>query len=142
MITIFLDIDGVLVTREDLSHVDENGIHFFSQSCVNNLNRITDLTGASIVISSSWRITTPNISELLLSRGITGEIVGITPMMQTRGEEISSFLFNNPEITQFVILDDETFDMGHLLNWVVVTDFQSGLTAENVNQAILILGNQ
>jgi len=43
---IFLDIDGVLVTRQ---------LGVFDQGLLRNLKHIVDETGASIVLSSDWR---------------------------------------------------------------------------------------
>ena len=48
---IFLDIDGVLNSKQDRFSWDiETDIHFI------RLKRIVEKTGAQIVLSSSWRI--------------------------------------------------------------------------------------
>ena len=66
MKVIFLDIDGVLNTHESATTLRESfvergadlmGFNRFDKNCVARVNRITDETGAKIVISSSWRHT-------------------------------------------------------------------------------------
>ena len=54
---IFLDIDGVLNSElwyKEVKYANLEEKHF-SPALVENLNTITDQTGAKIVVSSSWR---------------------------------------------------------------------------------------
>jgi hypothetical protein len=55
-----------------------------------------------------------------------------------RGEEIQAWLTENPDVTQFVILDDDS-DMAHLIDHLVQTDHKVGLTAADVKKASLFL---
>ena len=69
---IFLDIDGVLNT---ISNWGSRPIEKrFSPGCVAALNKITEHTGAKIVISSSWKniMGYQELSDLLHSVGIKG----------------------------------------------------------------------
>jgi len=50
-VILFLDIDGVLITRDEDGDLEE----FFNPKCVRILNLILERTGAEIVISSDWR---------------------------------------------------------------------------------------
>ena len=69
---IFLDIDGVLrpVTGED-----------FNRRNINNLNKLTEETGAKIVISSTWRQKgIEAVKEFLYKHDVKGDIIDITPI--------------------------------------------------------------
>ena len=69
-----------------------------------------DETGAKVVLSSSWRYTrkAQNLKELLANFEIYTES---TPYIHgKRGLEIKQWLLDNPEVEDFVILDDEIFE--------------------------------
>lgn len=90
---IFLDIDGVLndnafwkerhdtlekkLKENKMSHF-EFGVSQINPKKVALLNKITQATGAKIVISSSWR-NGKDIKEILKGAGVEAEILGITP---------------------------------------------------------------
>lgn len=81
---IFLDRDGVLVT---------NG---YQGKAVALLNKLTNETGASIVISASMR--SKGLTECrkeLMDNGVTGDIIDTTPLRghnDVRGAEIESYI--------------------------------------------------
>jgi len=88
---IFLDIDGVLNTRqygnrlmrEGLAEFDENG-SLFDPKAVDNLRYIIEATDASIVISSSWRFDgMQTMNKLWNDRRLPGKLIGITPHLST-----------------------------------------------------------
>ena len=60
-----------------------------------------------------------------------------------RGDGIRSYLRQHPEITSYVILDDEMFEdyNNELLEHIVHTDTIDGLTLEDSKKAIEILNN-
>ncbi len=140
MKVIFLDIDGVLNNQEVSIRKKDEGCRVWDEKCVNRLNRITDETGAKIVISSTWRRSKDFYSIIVNEMGITGEIIGktidylLTPNTK-RGDEIEEWLSRHPEITIFVILDDND-DMAHLIDHLIQTDFEIGLTDEHADEAI------
>jgi hypothetical protein len=167
---IFLDIDGVLnheqwfrnrgrapmdlTYRQRLQHsVDPHRLEL--------LNQITDLTGAKIVLSSSWRnyASWQTTARGLAEHGMRGMMVDATPRKDERdhrvfarfqgrfpdpiepyprGYEIQQWLDPLPVAPQFVILDDDP-DMEHLGPRLVQTSFETGLTEEHVNEAIRLL---
>jgi len=125
MTIIFLDIDGVLRThKSDLEWSLKSGLPIpqkvydrqFSQKSVSNINYIISLTGAKIVVSSTWRnnYTIEELKEIFRSRGIFGQIIDKTGIGLTRGEEILQWLDTN-EITNYVVIDDQVKD---ILSWV------------------------
>ena len=85
---IFLDIDGVLNSEEwyierqskdySYSYLDE-----FSPNLIRNFNKLIDKTGASVVISSTWRMSRSidELKQLFESLGIRGNIIGKTPFL-------------------------------------------------------------
>ena len=118
MKTIFLDIDGVL--NVDYADRDQFG-HIFRDEYVQNLKEIIEKTGAKIVISSTWK--DKGIERMLAlwkERNLPGEIIDVTPDcvdvceatdiiyydQVKRGHEIKLWLDRNPEVNQYVILDD------------------------------------
>lgn len=116
---------------------------------VNALNRLTRETGASIVVSSSWRFCGQNEMQAILDFWeVEARIVGITPDLTRlegriysavpRGHEIQQYLDAHSEIERFVILDDEC-DMAHLEQYLVKTKFDCGLTNADVEKAIEVL---
>ena len=81
MTIIFLDIDGVLRThKSDLEWSLKSGLPIpqkvydrqFGQKYVSNINYIISLTGAKIVVRSTWRnnFTIEELKEIFRSRGI------------------------------------------------------------------------
>lgn len=115
---VFLDIDGVLVTRNSMEHnmrLREQGhdldglgmIHeIFDTAAVAALNHIIDSTGARIVVSSTWRLlfSFDELMEHFKRHGINPEhCIGYTPnldkkttsgiwLANERGHEIQAWL--------------------------------------------------
>lgn len=141
---VFLDIDGVLVHPK--------GRCIATPRCVANLNRITDATGAVIVVSSTWRRMGLNkMRRQLREWGVAGWCGGITPDLSyesgqlvvgvERGEEIDRWLKVHPANWNFVILDDGD-DMGQYLPHLVKTDPHVGLSEADADRAIQLLLRQ
>jgi DNA-binding LacI/PurR family transcriptional regulator len=112
---VFLDIDGVLIPYDLTAHGSSRAV--FSGSAISALNRITDQTGAKIIISSTWRYyhNLDALRRILAQEGVTGEIVDALhtdyPADQapsSRGEEINHWLLEKHYKGPFVILDDDT----------------------------------
>jgi hypothetical protein len=136
------------------------------------LKQLVEETGAEIVLSSSWRLSLNAIQNIidtfrpygLRLDGFTQECVSqikfkgtkyenIKPKhthkgwegyyIEDRGAEIAYWLLRHPEVTNFVILDDESSD---IIEWLpdnlVKTDLLNGLTEEKVLECIKILGGK
>jgi len=137
---IFLDFDGV-VNRFD----EPESFRKLSPSCVENLNRLVELSDANIIITSSWKGHMPLVSDLtkvLVNAGFRfpKKVIGKTPRtFFPRGREIEEWLKDcEYKIESFVILDDDS-DMEPFLDKLVETDFNVGLTMCDVEKAIDIL---
>lgn len=144
---IFLDIDGVMNSRQYIRKMDvlwDDPKFQMDPEAVARLNTITDKTGAGIIITSTWRKAfyyLHQCQDSMAEYGITGTILGMTPdlvvMGNHRGEEIKLWLDSNP-LDTFIILDDEgVTDMD---SYLIRTTFDLGLQDEHVQQAIARLG--
>jgi hypothetical protein len=139
---IFLDVDGVLINFESRT--------FGHPRCVENLNKITDATDAVIVVSSSWRKGgVERISQILRDWGVTGRVVDVTPDLSTkgkeifvavqRGEEIQAWIERNKRnLSDIAILDDGT-DMAELVPFLIKTEYEIGLSEQDVDLALQLL---
>ena len=144
MNVVFLDINGVLDTHENMDIIDHGNL--------SRLKQLIDMFDAKVVISSSLKNTfylTGHFSKLLqgildtlLESGI--DVVGITPQGSNREEEIKMYLSNHPEISNYCILDDD-YDMESLREHLVklpmqMNEGQNGFTQEYLDKAVGILG--
>ncbi len=140
---IFLDIDGVLVTRKSLSESKKSGLRAsFDKNAVNNLNLITKMTGADFVISSTWRFlkTKQELETKFKESGIHGNIFDVTPdLCKSRGTEIRAWIDKNNEIVDKILVIDDTMDISPFENVFVHTDTFEGLTYNDALKSIDIL---
>jgi hypothetical protein len=130
-------------------------------AAVEHLNRILDRTASVSVLSSTWRalVPLPKLREVLREVGFRHLITDRTPLPSEhdtavferykgrqpgtfepypRGYEIQQWLDAHPEVTSFVILDDDD-DMEHLSPMLVRTDPYVGLTMNDAAKAIALL---
>lgn len=150
---IFLDIDGVLVNRAALEGCQTtSGPCRFDPVCVENLNAITDATGAALILTSTWRRFLDNLPDILALNGVKAPMAGQTPDLSRqlpsrlsiaveRGQEIQAWLDDNPGIESFIILDDDA-DMGALLPRLVRTDPLAGLRVVDFVRALHLLNGR
>ena len=129
---IFLDIDGVLNTKEWHSRMtkdtpkDEYG-YAFDPVAVANLAHIIEETGATIVISSSWKFYgVPKLRQMWKIRKLPGTILDITPK-------------HKGEVSNYVIIDDFDDLLPEQEDHAVLTDSLIGITDFDAKKAIMIL---
>jgi hypothetical protein len=160
MKVIFLDIDGVLVknrlngepilTNPDSDH--NNGM--FDKKAVDNFNRLLSETGASIVVSSSWRLgrSKSELSFILKLAGVHNPpVIGATPFIwdhqigrSNRGKEILEWLAKNPYVEDFIVIDDCDFQEleGIPLNRYIKTTMDEGFGPDHTfRRAIQLLAS-
>ncbi len=153
MKVVFLDFDGPIIPI--MSHrcprVSGKGAQAWP-SCIDALNRITEATGAVIVVSSTWRADgITKTRERLRQWGVKAACIGLTPYLDRktesglwaavpRGLEIQKWLdeYEREEIESFVIIDDDG-DMEHLFSRLIQTPFEVGLTEADADRAIEML---
>ena len=135
---IFLDVDGVFNSYKDrFSYILETDYH------LKLLKGLVELTGAKLVLSSSWRLG-ERIDDTLATRlnEFNMETIGSTPYLidGCRGDEIREWMNTcKEEIESFVILDDES-DMAEFTKTnLVKTNAEVGLQEEDILKCIDIL---
>ena len=163
MKVIFLDIDGVLNTQDWHSRMtkdtprDEFG-WVFDPVAVENLAHIIKETGASIIISSSWKfLGLAKLREMWKIRNLPGIVLDITPntisdelllnanldemkLGVCRGNEIKEWLSKHKgEVSNYVIIDDFDDLLPEQDDHVVLTDTLIGITVFDAKKAISIL---
>jgi hypothetical protein len=160
MKVLFLDVDGVLNSKSyvrraggtfnhgakilpDMDPHMARNLHMLDPEPCGRLHRILSVTGAKVVLSSSWRYgtTTVEMAELLRLRGCTTHFVGWTPTLNLyrgRGKEIDAWLKVNPEVTQFAIVDDDS-DMDPHMDRLVKTSWDTGMLDEHADRLIQML---
>jgi hypothetical protein len=127
-----------------MGHIDPTAVDY--------LNIIVEVTGCSIVISSSWRILCNHekLAGWLVEKGFLypHKIIDSTGRnaKDARGGEIQDWLDAHPEVTKYAILDDDSEDIigsyttkKHPQNFVHTT-YHSGLTEKEVQMVTKILG--
>ncbi len=164
MKVIFLDIDGVLNSEKTLMRnyniKSEKGIRpeDIDEEKVEYLSKIVKETNSSIVLSSSWRtffnfrdnelLPLSNhkdavcLYELFLKYDIplidkTGRDKGAR-----REEEIKEYLDNHQEIENYLIIDDECFNLNEEMNkhYLKTTFYgDGGLLKSQIEEGINIL---
>lgn len=148
---IFLDIDGVLATLSSQlisgKLIDQNG--------VDALQKILDKTNAKIVVSSTWRQIFKKryqMKKVLDCMGlIRPKLYGVsgtetaddwcTPKSNSgiRGEEIQAWLNAHPDVTQYVILDDDSDMLEHQLERFIRIDPMVGINGSVLAKSLVLL---
>ncbi len=159
MQVIFLDFDGVLnseasvllsIRQRILNGTDDSPVNEdLCPVCTSTFQMILDyLPEAKIVISSSWRLffNIEQLKAILTRYGIEGErVVGVTPAahldQSNRGDDISLYLEEHPEVTEYGILDDNGGMTVHTDRFVQ-TDYSTGLTLEKALEFIKLMDPQ
>lgn len=153
---LFLDIDGVLNSSAYLKanpdSFDRSGpnayLSMFDPVACARLQVVLTVTGAKIVISSSWRHvhTIDEIRGYLAAKGITAEVIDFTPIgynpdlpgddsfgtsMTCRGHEIAAWVDAHPELESYAVVDDNS-DMDGVRERFVQTTWERGLQPEHM----------
>jgi hypothetical protein len=145
MKVIFLDFDGVLNSwawwgRQPKANRDQHE-YLLDPAAIGLLNQLVMRTGAHVVISSSWRLNKEmRPAATLCVCGFTGVVLGQTDYLAApRGREIQAWLDGRDDVEKIVILDDDS-DMVHLAPYHVKTEHSVGLTQDDVDRAVVLLG--
>jgi hypothetical protein len=154
---IFLDVDGVLNSGDGNNAIGQlvlDGFipshqkqRWFQPRHVRLLAKLEHLSGASLILSSSWRLDTHpgEIEHFMREAGHPSPcIVGTTDSGgPTRGAEIGRYLKYFQDNVAFgpvpyVVLDDDWDPDMHPDHFVSI-DYQEGLTERHVERAVKIL---
>ncbi len=148
---IFLDFDGVLNTRYTMDKW--KGWAGLEDSKIRLLKELVDNTKSIIVLTTSWRhswdfasykepeTSTGNyIYRKFKENGLT--IRSKTESLGGRGKEINAWLNKYPH-GNWIVLDDEIFEDFEeygIHSHLVETDYEYGLTDDDVKKAKRLLG--
>ncbi len=150
MKVIFLDFDGVINDYMTINQINEYNVEV--------LKRILNETDAKIVVTSSHKYSYQRNNNkegflnnnyyvrALKENGI--DVLDWTPHIKQQGirdnqreQEILEYLKNHPEITQYLILDDD-YIIESLKEHEIFLDLQSGLREKYIVPAIKILNGE
>jgi hypothetical protein len=146
MKVIMCDVDGVLNNHKTTQRFYCRGCKFISvdPELLDLLKKILDATDANIVISSTWRLDEESMTHLekMMGKKMSSKIIGQTPSLHFRKDEINKWFENNKNLTieSFIVLDD-LGDQGleDFGDNFVQTNAYDGLTEELVDKCIEIL---
>lgn len=142
---ILLDFDGVLTSddytrRSVLEHRKANlfGVDFFDPTCIEALRYIIEKTGASVIISSSWRdLGMDRLGKVWIFNSLPGELAGTTPeWILVKRDAIQKWIDSHPE-DNYVIVDDADLRLQNQVR----TNPDRGLTFTEAEMAIRILNS-
>ena len=115
---IFLDIDGVIYSYLTYK---------FIPSAIEALNVLIERTGFDVVVSSSRRngSSVESLQKLLTDNGVRCNVIGKTPVLKGRGEEIKKWIKDHGGFlvdgqispSTFIIIDDEWTDILPHIKW-------------------------
>ena len=135
---VFLDIDGVLNDAFNIQRLMKDEPSLDHLEC---LKAIIDLTGAEIVLTSTWRLFA--LSRKIIKNSLAK--VGLTftdrtkELLKGRTAEINEWLSRHQEVESFVILDDDWTLLEDFPENTVKTSFFKGLLPEHIEKAVKIL---
>jgi hypothetical protein len=108
---IFLDIDGVLNCKSTPN--PRKFPYIVDPKLLKRFNSVLERTGATVVLSSTWRY---DPAGCFSAKHLGIPFIDVTPDMpdRPRREEILAWLSEKPEVTRFLVLDDEDDDLDDL----------------------------
>lgn len=143
MKVLFLDIDGVLnSTRTAVAFggypMKLEHMGAFDQAAIRLIQRLCDLCGVQVVLSSAWRLHYP-FREVGEALGLP--IIDCTPYNgRERGSEIAEWMAAHPEVEQYAIIDDDADMLGGQLACFVRTNGHEGMTWADYSKLCEIFG--
>jgi len=143
---LFLDIDGVLnseVYYKSISHSDNNSSRFDPLS-VELIKKLVEEFSLRIVVSSTWRYgAVDRLMHELKNSNLIQYLYHewFTPVIHPahRGTEIKLWLDLHPEVTDYIIIDDDENMLEEQMSRFVKTDLHQGMTEEHFNRVRAIL---
>jgi hypothetical protein len=154
---VFLDLDGVLCTsRSHAAHGTGKTMLEWDRTGVALIKKICKLTGAKIVISSTWRhlihhkdlfpaLKRHGLWDLLYSEPILTEDWRTPNLHEGRGAEIMNWLSKHLQFGEkFVIIDDVNVfsEFPGLEQNLVLTNFDDGILYRDYFNALKILNGE
>lgn len=143
---IMLDVPGVLYSdrsRTRLGGIPDSGtlrdVRFFDPVALGFIRRLFGVAGARVVVSDAWRRGTP----AAILQQLDLQVEAMTPPAEGgHGAEIQAYFAQGAKPVHYVIISCATPESmsGALRDHLVTVDPAAGLTLENFQQALGILG--
>ena len=127
---------------QDHPGIDRNDLRFINKKHILYSNSIIKATGAKVVVTSDWRISSgaQQFQSIFDFHGFIGEVIGTTKVLNIpRGQEIQDWLSDN-DADSFVIIDDRD-DMEPFMDRLILCDKTKGLQQYHIDKAIKILND-
>lgn len=145
MKVLFLDIDGVILSGEELW---ANHNRYLPPAKIALVKEVCSRTGALIVVSSTWRML-EDCRGLLEAAGLTclhrdwrtakNTKVGNIWIGCPRGREIQDWLDAHPEVSAYAIVDDDGDMLPEQMARFVQTPFATGVDRPHVEALVTAL---
>lgn len=146
-VVLFLDLDGVIgagrVWAQNESKRWTCPAGWLDPALIARLNRLVRRTGASVVLSTSWRryLEREAVAGILRACGFTGRVIGATEVMgegiERRHHEVERWLLDHPGVERWAALDDCEIDLP--VEHFVRTHAVHGLTDADCDRVAAIL---
>lgn len=151
MNAIFLDIDGVLNSEKSIVFLHKilgrNQYLKLLRACGNTpldyracqlVDSLATKTNAKIIISSTWRVSQEDVD--FAQEQFINRFYGKTKVLHTiRGLEIDDFLKEHQEISNYVIIDDDSDMLEEQFAHLVLVDRAKGFTVKDYKKCKEIL---
>lgn len=137
---IFLDIDGVLNTLGDTNLINKT----FEYNKLMRLIKLSNETNSKIIIISDRRTFIDEremIDDIFNSYNMNYGYLSLKRTHRKRSDEILYYLSNNPNITNYVILDDNDlcYSENNALSSHFIDCYKNGFSEEKYEKVINIL---
>lgn len=148
---LFLDFDGVVndwaaPSAEYLdawnNHRRDEPWRLLLPRLVAKVEHLATVIEAVVVVSSTWRLLYrwTEVVDFLRRQGLSAPLAGTTPDEGDRGADITEYLRRHPDVTNYVVLDDD-IDAARIPDPTrfVYINPTKGITDVDVERAIEIL---
>lgn len=149
MKVIFLDIDGVIQSPRYCVAMGQTGwLSAFEPAAMAFLAQLIELSDAKIVISSTWRMGLSSRELKMYFRVAGYKKIALSFHKdwatkefnnKPRGEEIKDWLDRNPEVDNYLILDDDADMLDEQKANFVQTSHEDGFLLSHFDRAKQIL---
>ncbi len=145
---IFLDFDGVVNNfiiidgHYEISSPYDGVVN--NKIAIGYLNELYNIVNYDIVVSSSWKYIekrdnyTYGCADILYNSGLNPDIkiIGVTPDMSSREEEIENWILINNYNDKYVIIDDEENSFSRLKDNLILCDEEVGLIESDITKIL------
>ena len=141
-ITLFLDLDGVLITTPiwKPDPMDTDGYSMFNLNCVKNFNDLLKTHSFEIWLSSTRRTakTITQMNSIFHHRGITQTIHDYLPQYPieySRKDELETFIKENNIENHLIIDDDKSLRSFSNQDRLILTEYHQGFDVNKLEEA-------